>query len=157
MFGCHICIKLKKSSRIAKECVRIICNVKPRDHTEILFKELGFFKFDDINKYMIGRFMHRWYNKKLPEMFNEYFEYVSNVHNYVTRQSIHLYVPYMRTNLGQSSISYRGPKIWNTIMNNKINGDSSEAAFSKMLKRAINSGIIDISKCNWYSSDVFQD
>ena len=87
-------------------------------------------------------------------MFNEYFEYVSNVHNYVTRQSIYLYV---RTNLGQSSICYRGPKIWNTIMNNKINGDSSEAAFSKMLKRAINNGIIDISKCNWYSSDGFQD
>ena len=42
-------------------------------------------------------------------------------------------------------------------MNNKINGDSSETAFSKMLKRAINSGIIDISKCNWYSSDGYQD
>ena len=137
-----------KNLVLLQKSVRIICNVKPRDHTEILFKELGFLKFDDINKCMIGRFMHRWYNRKLPEMFNEYSEYISNVHNYVTRQSIHLYVPYMRTNLGQSSISYRGPKIWNTIMNNKINGDSSEAAFSKMLKRAINSGIIDISKCN---------
>ena len=39
-------------------------------------------------------------------MFNEHFEYVSNVHNYDTRQSIHLYVLYVRTNLGQSSISY---------------------------------------------------
>ena len=74
--------------------------------------------------------MHRWYNRKLPEMFKEYFEYVSNVHNYDTGQSIHSYVPNMQTNLGQSSSSYRGPKIWNAIMNNKINGDSSEAVFS---------------------------
>ena len=123
---------------------------------EILFKELGFLKFDDM-KYTIGRLLHRWYNRKLPEMFHEYFEYVSNVHNYDTRQSMHLYVPYVRTNLGRSSISYRGPKIWSNIMINKINGDSSEAAFCKMLKRAINSGITDVSKCNWYSSDGYQD
>ena len=112
VWGATYASNLKNLVLLQKKCVRIICNVKPRDHTEILFKELGFLKFDDINKYMIGRFMHRWYNRNLPEMFNEYFEYVSNVHNYVTRQSIHLYVPYMRTNLGQSSISYRGPKIW---------------------------------------------
>ena len=93
----------------------------------------------------------------LPEMFKEYFEYVSNDHTYDTRQSIHVYEPFVRTNLGQFSISYRDPKIWNVIMNNKINGDSSEAAFSKMMKRAINSGIIDISKRNWYSSDGYQD
>ena len=97
---------------------------------------------------MIGRSMHRWNNRKLPEMFNEYFEYVRDVHNYATRQSINLYVPYVRTNLGQSCISYRGPKIWNSIINDKINGDSSEAVFSKMLKQAIKSGTIDISKCN---------
>ena len=64
---------------------------------------------------------------------------------------------YVRINLGQSCASYHDPKIWNTIMNNKINGDSSEAAFSKMLKRAIDSDIIDISKCSWYSSDGYQN
>ena len=141
---------------LQKRCIRIICNVNPREHTENLLKELGFLKFEDINKYMIGRFMHRRYNRKLPEMFNEYFEYVRDVHNYATRQSINLYVPYIRTNLGQSCISYRGPKIWNSIINDKINGDSSEAVFGKMLKQAIKSGTIDISKCNWYSADVYQ-
>ena len=64
---------------------------------------------------------------------------------------------YIRTNLGQSCIIYRGPKIWNSIINDKINGDSSEAVFSKMVKQAIKSGTIDISKCNWYSADVYQD
>ena len=124
---------------------------------KIFYKELGFLKFEAINKYMIGRIMHRWYDRKLPETFNEYFEYVSDDHNYDTRQSINLYGSSVRTNLGQSCISYCGPKIWNSIINDKINGDSSEAVFSKMLKQAIKSATIDISKCNWYSADVYQD
>ena len=139
---------------LQKRWVRIICNVKPREHTENLFKGLGFLKFEDINKYIIGRFMHRWCNRKLPEMFNEYFEYVADVHNYDTRQSINLYMPYVRTNLGQSCISYRGPKICNFIINDKINVDSSDAVFSKVLKQAIKSGTMGISKCNWYSADA---
>ena len=156
VWGATYASNLRNLVLLQKRCVRIICNVKPREHTENLFKELGFLRFEDINKYMIGRFMHRWYNRKLPEMFNEYFEYVRDVHNYATRQSINLYVPYVRTNLGQSCISYRGPKIWNCIINDKINGDSSEAVFSKMLKQAIKNGTIDISKCNWYSADIYQ-
>ena len=54
--------------------------------------------------------MHRWDNKNLPEMFDEYFEYVSGVHHYDRRQSMNIYVPYVRTNRRQSCISYRGPK-----------------------------------------------
>ena len=52
--------------------------------------------------------MHRGYNRKPPEVFNEYFEYVSNVHNYDIGQTIHFYVTYVRTNLGQSCVRYRG-------------------------------------------------
>ena len=52
----------------------------------------------------IGAFLmreSRWYDRKLPEMFNEYFKYVSNIHNYDAWQSMHFYVPHVLTNMGQ--------------------------------------------------------
>jgi len=39
---------LKPLILIQKKCVRIICNVKPRYHTNELFKQLGFLKCSDI-------------------------------------------------------------------------------------------------------------
>ena len=66
VWGATYASNLRNLVLLQKRCVRIICNEHTREHTEHIFKELGFLKFEDINKYMIGRFMHRWHNRKLP-------------------------------------------------------------------------------------------
>ena len=70
------------------------------------------------------------------------FQYVKDIHKYGTRQSDHLYASTVKSNLGQYTIQYQGPIIWNDILTAKINPDTSEAVFAKTLKRSIKIGLI---------------
>ena len=48
----------------------------------------------------------------------------------------------LKTELSKFSISYRGPVLWNKIISTGINPETSEAIFTKYLKKFINKGII---------------
>ena len=82
-------------------------------------------KFVDINKYLIARFMFRYCNKKLPVLFNSYFEYNSDYINYNTRSAEHFHTPHIKTDLAKTGIKYRGAIIWNAILNRGIYPDTS--------------------------------
>ena len=58
---------------------------------------------------------------------------VSGVHNYHTHQFMHLYVPHVPTNLGESCVSYHIPKIWN--INTSIIDLKMQRLFFKWLSR----------------------
>ena len=45
-----------------KKIVRIISGVRPRTHSEPLFKQLKILNIDNINKFLMGRFMYHIYN-----------------------------------------------------------------------------------------------
>ena len=47
VWGATYASNLRNLFLLQKRCVRIICNVKPREHTEHIFKELGFLKLED--------------------------------------------------------------------------------------------------------------
>ena len=96
-------------------------------------------KFKDINKYLIGRFMFRFCNVNVPVLFHSYFQCNNEFHNYLTRTASHLHIPSMKTDLGQTSIRYRGALIWNGLVRMNIDHNSSEAVFVKLLKRVIES------------------
>ena len=126
---------------LQKRIIRIITLSKYLDHTGPLFKELGLLKIGEINKYLLGKFMYKWSNSRVPLLFQDMFQYVRNVHGYGTRQSDHLYTPIVKTNLGKCSLRYKGPVIWNSILTAHINPDTSEAVFAKTLKHCIIIGI----------------
>ena len=113
--------------------VRIITFSGYRDHTDPLFYELGLLEIFEINKYVLGKFMYRWYTKQIPCLFNSLFQTVRGVHEYDTRQSCHLHIPIVKTNLGKCKLSYNGTVLWNNTLKANINPETSEAVFAKAL------------------------
>ena len=142
MWGSAYATSLKPLLLLQKRSVRIITFSGYRDHTDPLFYELGLLKISDINKYVLGKFMYHWYTKQIPCLFNSLFQSVRDVHEYDTRQSCHLHIPIVKTNLGKCRLSYNGTVLWNNILKANINPETSEAVFAKTLKHCIKIGII---------------
>ena len=150
VWGCAYESNLHSLVLLQKRIVRIITSSKYRDHSEPLIERLKLLKIGDINKYVLGKFMYRLYNNEVPTMFHAMFQKVRSVHGYETRQSNHLFIPKVRTNLGKCKLSYRGPMIWNSILAAEINPETSEAVFAKTLKQCIKVGLL-----RWF--DIYFD
>ena len=133
---------LKPLVILQKRCVRIITMSEYYEHTDPLFAKLGLLKLHDINKYIISKFMYRWYHEELPIVFKDMFIPIINIHDHNTRQSKQLYFKTPQTNLGKTKCSYRAAYMWNILLRAKINPDTSEAVFAKSVKQCIKVGII---------------
>ena len=127
---------------LQKRCIRIITLSKAREHTDPLFTKLGLLKLFDINRYLICKFMYRWYHNDLPTLFRDIFTTVSDIHDHNTRQNTHLYCSSFNTCLGKTKFSYRAPRMWNLLLKAKINPDTSECVFAKTVKQCIKVGIL---------------
>ena len=80
--------------------------------------------------------MYQYHHNKLSVIFSDYFRQIADVHEHNTRQCIGLYAVPMKTDLGLTCMSCRGPVILNKILKN-INPDTSEVSFKKALKQCI--------------------
>ena len=127
---------------LQKRCVRIITLSRAREHTDPLFTRLGLLKIHGINKYLICKFMYRWYHNELPPSFKNIFVSVSSIHDHNTRQNTHLYFRKANTSLGKSKFSYRASYIWNLVLQARINPDTSECVFARTVKQCIKVGIL---------------
>ena len=125
---------LNKLELLQKKIVRIISGVHPRCPSAPLFNLLGILKVQEINKYLLLKFMYKYHSSSLPNVFCSYFPYVSGIHDHATRQSNCLYIPSVRTNLGKTSIKYRGPILWNQFMKSYTELNYSEPVFSYKVK-----------------------
>ena len=74
-------------------------------------------KFDDLFKLEVGKFMHHFKSKKLPNSFNEYFHEVGQSRSRVTRASNRkdLTVVRCKKKIGEKSIKLVGAKLWNEL------------------------------------------
>ena len=138
MWGSAYATHLKKLVVLQKKIVRIMCCVNSRAHTDPLFHQLGILKISDINKYLIGKFVFKWYHRDLPSLFNDVFVAKADIHEYDTRGRQHqLHIPLVKTNLGKQNIRFRGAIIWNSIVQAHILPGVSDFVFSKSLKRLL--------------------
>ena len=124
----------KRLITLQKKIICIISHERPQTPSEPLFTNLRVMKFSNINIYLIGLFMYKWFHKKTSTMFTDFFIENTLVHQYNTRISHHLHVPKFKTNLGKRSIKYQGVIIWNSIINNGISLSLSEGSFKYHLK-----------------------
>ena len=79
--------------------------------------------------------MHKAYHGELPSLFDSFFIRNCDVHSHNTRQStLHFNCPKVRTNYCKMSIRFRGPAVWNDIMNHKISPHVLSITFKNKLK-----------------------
>ena len=60
---------LRRLVILQNKVVRIISHVKPRNSAGPLYKALNIMKFEDTNTFLIGNFMYRHSQCKVPELF----------------------------------------------------------------------------------------
>ena len=60
--------------------------------------------------------------------------FMPSLNNYNTRLQMTLDIPFCRTNKGQKSMSFLGPKIWNMLSSN-MKAAASIATFTHSLKK----------------------
>ena len=139
--GSHI-PNLPKTSNytLQKRVVRLVTFSDPRSHSEPLLKSLRLLKFSDVIHLEILSFVYQWYHKLSRSCFVNYFSPVSSIiHSYNTRQSQvdNLFVKSVHTTqYGIRSLSYTGPKLWNSLSINvkKIKPFSS---FCRYIKNSV--------------------
>ena len=102
---------------LQNNAVRAITGISRFEHITSSFRRLDILKIHDLCKIEIALNMHKFKNDKLPDTFQNYFTFPSNVHHYSTRSKFQLtfYVPKFRLVRFQKSFKYRGVKIWNSI------------------------------------------
>ena len=87
-----------------------------------------------IYNYNIRLFMYKYVNKMTPDVFDNFFSSISDIHQYETRNATMklLYITFRGTTRGQKTFKYCGPCIWNFIIKN-INPNSSFKTHSRQL------------------------
>ena len=94
----------------------ITCSEKFAHVTE-LYKKLNFLKVKDVYKLELAKFMHKLFTYKLPEMFQNSFTKIGNVHKYEIRNNItaNYYLRRASKKAGHNKLEYRSVKLWNEI------------------------------------------
>ena len=54
---------------LQKKIIRIICGLKPREHTDPLYIKLKLLKFEDISKYLLSPLMYRIHHGDITMLF----------------------------------------------------------------------------------------
>ncbi len=94
--------------RLQKKIIRIITKSDYFAHTQPLFKETNILKLFDINKIQIGIYMNKLINIGNNTVLRQQ-------HNYPTRTRGNLRTPIHHLKIFQHSLSFIGPKIWNSV------------------------------------------
>ena len=94
-------------------------------------------KVQELYQLEIAKFMHSHSHGNLPACFTSFFVESRFLHNYTTRfsSSRNYNITNFRTNRGQRSIQFLGPKVWNQVPNEIRN--VSKQTFKNEMKRLI--------------------
>ena len=122
---------------LQKKLIRIVTCSPYRAHSKPLLVANKVFSVHEINVYIVGMFMYKYCNNGLPDIFNDFFQRNSEIHNINTRQSNDLHVPFARLDVRKFSLKIHGATIWNDIpMCIKL--ASSVNVFKQMLRKYLN-------------------
>ena len=125
---------IKRIILLQKRVVRCINKDAYDAHTDPIFKELRILKFNDIYLLNLGKFMYSYQNGLLPSSFNDCFIKVNQVHHYNTRSSSNFYTRFCKTKIRQFSVSYQGPKFFNTLSSDMQKTYSLQSFQNKLKK-----------------------
>jgi len=81
------------------------------------FQHLNILRLPKLYSFSVGKFMHSYHNKLLPNHFDEYFVPLSSIHYHSTRlaTSKNLFLPRVNSSSGKCSLKFISPKVWSSI------------------------------------------
>ena len=110
----HCCTNKRKTGRLYQRCLRIIDNDKQSSFKELLEKDSSVSIHERIIQILTTE-MYNLSDKFSPPNTNEIFE-VRTEHSCNLRQNSQLFLPLLKSVYhGNESISFLGPKFWNTL------------------------------------------
>ena len=108
--------RVQKLLNVQKKIIRLMTFKSYLEHTEPIFKELGFLNIFQINDSLTAMFMFRYYHlKNLPEIFENYFVTNNQIHQHNTRNASKLHKATNRTNYVKYTLRNKGIDVWNEL------------------------------------------
>ena len=96
------------------KCIRFCLNLPPRSHINPShFRKINWLPVSDRVEYCIANTVFKYWNGIVPGYIHEMFK--PSLCRYSTRSQMALDIPLRKTNTGQKSLSFLGPKIWSKI------------------------------------------
>ena len=131
---------INKIQRKQNQLMKVLTNRDMMFPTNELHLSNNILKIDDIYKVKILTFVHDCLNKKVIPLFQNYFQYQRDTHNYHTRNPYKLVQTKAKTNLCLSSVKSMGATLWNNSAIAQSNINSSKHLLkSKLMKCYVNS------------------
>ena len=133
IWGATYKTRLKRLVMLQNKAVRILSHAENRTSSDPLYKKMDFMKVENINTYLIGRFMcFVCLSIKSHNPSGLYSENNDEYHSYSTWFAHHLHIPSVKLDLSKTGIKYWGTIAWNIIAESGNNLEFSEAAFKKV-------------------------
>ena len=107
--------KLKpKLQKAQNKCFRFCLNLPPRSHINPCYcRKINWFPVSDRVEYCIANTVFKYWNGIVPGYIHEMFK--PSFCRYSARSQMALDIPLWKTNTGEKSLYFLGPKIWSKI------------------------------------------
>ena len=107
----------------------------PRGHiSPSHFKKINWLPVEHRVELRTSTTVFKYWKEVVPSYLNDIF--MPSLDNYNTRSQMALDIPLFRTNKGQKSMPFLGPKIWNKVSSN-IKTAATTSSFTHRLKKEI--------------------
>lgn len=117
-WGATCKIYMDKIFKLQKRAMRTISNSHFRSHSAPIFKNLKVLNVYDMYKVDLGVFMYKHFNGQLPQIFNEYFNKFTDIHDRDTRNNNDYQFMKNKTAMASRGVRSSGPCLWNTLSPN---------------------------------------
>ena len=117
---------------LQNKVIRIINGVPPRTNVDNLYLMHDILSVKRLYSDNVALFMYKYSNQLLPDVFDNFFSKLADVHEYNTRNASaqHVYICFQRTTRGQKTLSYCGARIRNYVLDN-VDSDCAIGLFKK--------------------------
>ena len=104
---------LKPLIILQKRAVRLIVGAKRYDHTDPIFDALKILRLQQIYIYTVQSFIFKFYHKKLPHFYDDFFQFNNENHNHDTRHQKLFRTPLLKHFPSTRSVRSTGVPIFN--------------------------------------------
>ena len=100
-------------------------------------------KLAEIHTLLTGIFMYKYKTKKLPNIFDNFFNENRDYHSYPTRGATRLRPPISKSKIANNFIKKTGAILWN-ILETSLNPSLSLPTYKRHLKKYTNEDILNV-------------